>query len=576
MLEVGDDPGPADAGRGRARGARHRRPRLRGGRRGAAPRWSTGSTRRSLDAQDRPFRDGRRPRRRPFGARRRDRRGPSDRQVDRQAVARADGTTFRTRPASATIPKPLPELPDVGQRRGRATCVDRDRHRAAPSTAARRLPRARPPTLPRRRTACRFQAISMDDVDETARRLRRVYFAHRGRPSPLPAPRSPGSSSAAASSPIDSMIETAGAIAAGDLTRRVDHPADGTELGRLGGALDEMLGQLEAAFAERAASEDRLKRFAADASHELRTPLTAIRGLRRALPQGRAARGRGAGTGHGPHRGRVDPHGPPRRGPPAARPPRPAAPARAGAGRPAASSCSTPPPTTGPSATTTPSPSKPTDAGGGVGDESRLRQVIGNLLANARTHTPGGARRSTWPCGPTRRGGRCSRSPTRAPASPPSTLDRVFERFHRGDPSRARPPAAPASASRSSPPWWPPTAAPSTAANAEDGGALVTVRLPLAPALPGLNLPDLPDLPDNWQRRGTGSGATRFDTPRCQFEGRSIRRLIRLVEGGGEGVAGGGGGQAGDDRDGDVGEGGCGAAFSQHRVASRRRRWRRW
>jgi two-component system OmpR family sensor kinase len=51
-----------------------------------------------------------------------------------------------------------------------------------------------------------------------------------------------------------------------------------TEVGRLGLALNAMLGQIEKAFAERQASENRLRQFLADASHELRTPLASIRG----------------------------------------------------------------------------------------------------------------------------------------------------------------------------------------------------------------------------------------------------------------------------------------------------------
>src|SRR5262249_28537543 len=49
-----------------------------------------------------------------------------------------------------------------------------------------------------------------------------------------------------------------------------------TEIGRLGGALNAMLGQIEDAFAERSASEARLRRFVSDASHELRTPVAAV------------------------------------------------------------------------------------------------------------------------------------------------------------------------------------------------------------------------------------------------------------------------------------------------------------
>jgi two-component system OmpR family sensor kinase len=51
-----------------------------------------------------------------------------------------------------------------------------------------------------------------------------------------------------------------------------------TEVGQVGAAFNRMLGHVEAALARRAASESRLRRFAADASHELRTPLSAIRG----------------------------------------------------------------------------------------------------------------------------------------------------------------------------------------------------------------------------------------------------------------------------------------------------------
>src|SRR3954468_2029062 len=78
--------------------------------------------------------------------------------------------------------------------------------------------------------------------------------------------------------PLDRMGETAGAIAGGDLSRRVSPATERTEVGRLGLALNAMLGQIEKAFAERQASENRLRQFLADASHELRTPLSSIRG----------------------------------------------------------------------------------------------------------------------------------------------------------------------------------------------------------------------------------------------------------------------------------------------------------
>ena len=86
--------------------------------------------------------------------------------------------------------------------------------------------------------------------------------------------------------PLDRIAVTADAIAAGDLSRRVERAEPRTEAGRLGLAFNTMLGRIEGAFAERSASEDRLRRFVADASHELRTPLTSIRGYTELWRQG--------------------------------------------------------------------------------------------------------------------------------------------------------------------------------------------------------------------------------------------------------------------------------------------------
>jgi two-component system, OmpR family, sensor kinase len=77
--------------------------------------------------------------------------------------------------------------------------------------------------------------------------------------------------------PLREMERTAGAIAAGDLSRRVERADDRTEVGRLGLGLNTMLSQIESAFKAREASERKLRRFVADASHELRTPLAAVR-----------------------------------------------------------------------------------------------------------------------------------------------------------------------------------------------------------------------------------------------------------------------------------------------------------
>lgn len=78
--------------------------------------------------------------------------------------------------------------------------------------------------------------------------------------------------------PLDRMGHTAAAIAGGDLSHRVESTDPRTEVGRLGTALNRMLDRLEDAFAAREASQERLRRFIADASHELRTPLVSIRG----------------------------------------------------------------------------------------------------------------------------------------------------------------------------------------------------------------------------------------------------------------------------------------------------------
>ncbi len=86
--------------------------------------------------------------------------------------------------------------------------------------------------------------------------------------------------------PVDRMVDTAAAIASGDLSRRVPDGDPRTELGRLGEALNDMLGQIEQGVAARAANEERLRRFVADAAHELRTPLTSVRGYAELYRQG--------------------------------------------------------------------------------------------------------------------------------------------------------------------------------------------------------------------------------------------------------------------------------------------------
>jgi two-component system, OmpR family, sensor kinase len=79
--------------------------------------------------------------------------------------------------------------------------------------------------------------------------------------------------------PLERMAGTAGRIAEGDLTQRVEPAESRSEVGRLGLALNTMLEEIESAFHQRRATEERLRRFLADASHELRTPLTSIQGF---------------------------------------------------------------------------------------------------------------------------------------------------------------------------------------------------------------------------------------------------------------------------------------------------------
>lgn len=78
--------------------------------------------------------------------------------------------------------------------------------------------------------------------------------------------------------PLAHIERTAAAIAQGDLTRRVPPAPPTTEVGSLAQSLNTMLSQIEQGFADREASEVKMRRFVSDASHELRTPLATVRG----------------------------------------------------------------------------------------------------------------------------------------------------------------------------------------------------------------------------------------------------------------------------------------------------------
>jgi two-component system OmpR family sensor kinase len=189
--------------------------------------------------------------------------------------------------------------------------------------------------------------------------------------------------------PLEQMTKEADAISAGDLTRRVEPTDSETEIGRLGRALNAMLSQIEAAFAQRTMSEDRLRRFLADASHELRTPLTSIRGYAELLRKDALSRDEDRekalariesesarmgllvedlltlariGEGPEPERVRID-----------------MVPLVVDAANDARA--------TNPSRAITVIAPAPVPV---AGDEQRLRQLIQNLLANALVHTPAG------------------------------------------------------------------------------------------------------------------------------------------------------------------------------------------
>jgi two-component system OmpR family sensor kinase len=234
--------------------------------------------------------------------------------------------------------------------------------------------------------------------------------------------------------PLVSMARTADEIAEGELSRRIDHVDERTEAGRLGAALNAMLGRIEDAFRQREASEARVRRFAADASHELRTPLTSIQGYTELWRAGglqsrseladamrrmeEEARRMGALVEDLLLLARLDQDRPLERAPvqldvvvaDSVRDARAVEPDR---------------PLT-------------LDAAPLVvdGDEQRLRQVVGNLLANARVHTPAGTPVDVSLAAVD--GVARLRVADHGPGMPAEVAARVFERFYRADASRSR------------------------------------------------------------------------------------------------------------------------------------------
>ncbi len=195
-------------------------------------------------------------------------------------VRSADGQVLQSealrRPDQEPVTPPLPSELDVPDEQALARESDLGIYRTVPA-AVDDGPRFRVGTW-RVATdgASLVLALPLDDLDSTLRRLLAVEAVVTGLALVL------GVALARilvdfGLRPLDDIAETAAAIAAGDLSQRVTREDDSTEVGRLGSALNAMLGQIERAFSARARSEERLRRFVADASHELRTPLSSIR-----------------------------------------------------------------------------------------------------------------------------------------------------------------------------------------------------------------------------------------------------------------------------------------------------------
>jgi signal transduction histidine kinase len=235
--------------------------------------------------------------------------------------------------------------------------------------------------------------------------------------------------------PLDEIGATAGAIAAGDLTKRVERAEPTTEVGRLGLALNAMLGQIESSFNAQAASERKLRRFVADASHELRTPLAAVRAYSELFGRGAEERPEDlARSMHGISRESermsllVDDL---------------LLLARLDEGRPLEREPVELDHVVGESVETarTLEPERPieftAEPARVIGDRDRLRQIVDNLLANVRNHTPPGSRAHVR-VGPLNGHAVIEVEDAGPGLEAADDAERVFERFYRTDSSRSR------------------------------------------------------------------------------------------------------------------------------------------
>ena len=292
------------------------------------------------------------------------------------------------------------------------------------------------------------------------------------------------------------MGTTADAIAAGDLTRRVEPADDRTEVGRLGIALNTMLARIEAAFEQRRGSEERLRRFVADASHELRTPLTSIRGYAELFRRGADTRPEDLAKSmsniesEASRMGvlvddllllaRLD------QGRPLEREPLDLAAVASDAVESARA--------IEPDRTIELVADDPVRI---VGDASRLRQVIDNLLDNARVHAPGSPVRVEVSLDDEEA---LLRIGDRGPGLDPEVEGRIFERFMRGDPSRSRGTGGVGLGLSIVQAIVAAHGGEVTASSHDEGGTVFEVRLPVS------GPPDAPTRPDQPETRNEEPG----------------------------------------------------------------------
>jgi two-component system, OmpR family, sensor kinase len=172
----------------------------------------------------------------------------------------------------ADDPDPIVKLPAMGSAEQRSL-VNQLVVRSSEDGSIRYLVMARSV----RNGRVRFDAVSMESADRSVRRLT-LFAILGGALSTLAASIVTAFTMRRTLRPVEEMVSTSERIASGDLTARVPQQKPGTEIGRLGVALNAMLTNIESAIGERDDKEYELRQFIADASHELRTPITVVQG----------------------------------------------------------------------------------------------------------------------------------------------------------------------------------------------------------------------------------------------------------------------------------------------------------